>query len=102
MLMNEISNHIDYLSPIAYHSVPLLFQHWVSDDGEHMPVSEETNRRDRNRIYPFLPNNFLSLVIFFAWMLSAENSLLSLGGQTVHQNESLSGPPEELMVHQKH
>ena len=26
---------------------------------------------------------------------SAENSLLSLGGQTVHQNEYLSGPPEK-------
>ena len=30
---------------------------------------------------------------------SAENSLRSLGGQTVHQNESSSGPPEKLGAH---
>ena len=30
---------------------------------------------------------------------SAENSLLSLGGQTVHQYEQYSGPPERLAVH---
>ena len=30
---------------------------------------------------------------------SAENSFESLSGQTVHQNEKSSGPPEKLAVH---
>ena len=41
---------------------------------------------------------FLSL-FFSSEKISAENSLLSLGGHTVHQIEKLSGPPEKLAVH---
>ena len=32
------------------------------------------------------------------WNDSTSNSLLSLGGQTVHQNEYFSGPPDKLAV----
>ena len=39
------------------------------------------------------------MLIMDSATISAENSLLSLGGQTVHQNEQSSGPPEKLAVH---